>query len=141
MKKLKVEKMNIIALISAIGAALTAKLACPICWPAYAALASALGLGFLINTKNLLIISIIFLLVAIGVLYGQCRKRKNFRPFWIGLVGASFILVGKFVLDNLIVLYGGAILLIFACIHNILDSWLKREEKVCMDCDNKIKRR
>ena len=88
MKKLNVEKMNLVALVSAIGAALTPKLVCPVCWPAYVALASALGLGFLINTKNLLIISIVFLLIALIALYSQCKKRKDFKPFWLGLAGA-----------------------------------------------------
>ena len=131
--------MNLVALVSAIGAALTPKLVCPVCWPAYVALASALGLGFLINTKNLLIISIVFLLIALIALYSQCKKRKDFKPFWLGLAGALLILVGRFVLGNLIILYSGAVLLVFACIHNVFDFWLKRKKKDCMSCESEIK--
>lgn len=36
-----------------IGVSLLPKLICPLCWPAYAGLLSALGLSFLINARNL----------------------------------------------------------------------------------------
>src|SRR5215831_11945154 len=45
------------AVLPGIGVALMPKLICPLCWPAYAGLLSAVGLGFLINSRNLLIVT------------------------------------------------------------------------------------
>lgn len=41
-----------------IGVSLLPKLICPLCWPAYAGLLSALGLSFLINARNLVSITV-----------------------------------------------------------------------------------
>ena len=43
------------AVIPGIGVSLMPKLICPLCWPAYAGLLSAVGLGFLIDARNLLV--------------------------------------------------------------------------------------
>jgi len=40
--------------IPGVGVSLLPKLACPLCWPAYAGLLTSLGLGFLISAKYLL---------------------------------------------------------------------------------------
>ena len=55
------------AVLPGIGIALMPKLICPLCWPAYAGLLSAAGLGFLINSTNLLIVTASFLIVAASV--------------------------------------------------------------------------
>jgi len=49
-----------------IGVSLLPTLACPLCWPAYAGLLSSLGLGFLISTKYLFPLTVVFLAVALG---------------------------------------------------------------------------
>jgi hypothetical protein len=41
-----------VAMLPGIGVSLLPKLICPMCWPAYAGIVSALGLGFLISTTD-----------------------------------------------------------------------------------------
>src|SRR5260370_27513328 len=43
-----------------IGVSLLPKLMCPACWPAYAAVLSSVGLGFLISTTYLLPLTALF---------------------------------------------------------------------------------
>ena len=47
-----------------VGVSLLPKLMCPACWPAYAAVLSSVGLGFLISTTYLLPLTVLFLAVA-----------------------------------------------------------------------------
>ena len=55
-----------VAMLPGIGVSLLPKLICPMCWPAYAGIVSALGLGFLISTKYLLPLTFIFLALTTG---------------------------------------------------------------------------
>lgn len=52
----------------AVGVSLLPKFVCPLCSPAYAALLSSLGLGFLVSTTYLLPLTFVFLSLAIGAL-------------------------------------------------------------------------
>jgi hypothetical protein len=81
------------------GVALSAlpKLICPVCWPAYAGLLSAFGLGFLLSTAYLLPLTIAFLVLAVGTLAFTAKKRHGYGPFQLGLIAAIAILLGKFV--------------------------------------------
>src|SRR5206468_8296381 len=54
--------------LPAIGAALVPGLACPACWPGYAAPLSALGLGFIPTAPYLLPLTVAFLVVALVAL-------------------------------------------------------------------------
>ena len=58
-------KQTLIA-IPGVGVSLLPKLACPLCWPAYAGLLSSLGVGFLISTKYLLPLTVGFLSLALA---------------------------------------------------------------------------
>lgn len=87
-----------LATLPGIGVSLLPKLMCPMCWPAYAGLASALGLGFLISAKYLLPLTIAFLAVT-GVALGfRALQHHGYGPLWLGLVTAGIILTGKFYL-------------------------------------------
>jgi hypothetical protein len=74
-------------------------LACPLCWPAYAALLSSLGLGFLISSTYLLPLTGAFLAIALVGL-GLQAKRSGYGPLLLGLVSVALILPGKFVLAS-----------------------------------------
>ena len=45
---------RVVAVLPGVGVSLLPKLTCPMCWPAYAGLLSAVGLGFLISSQYLL---------------------------------------------------------------------------------------
>ncbi len=73
--------------VPGIGIALLPKLACPLCWPAYAGILSSLGLGFLISTAYLLPFTIAFLILTLAVLAFRAKQRWGYGPLGLGLVG------------------------------------------------------
>jgi hypothetical protein len=122
-----------LAVLAGIGVSLLPKLACPLCWPAYTGLVSALGLGFLISGKYLLPLTIVFLAIAAAALGFRGSRRHGCGPFCLGLVAAAMILIGKFYLDAAPAAYAGVGLLIAASIWN---SWPRRAvyQPVCPGC-------
>jgi hypothetical protein len=122
-----------LAVLPSIGVSLLPKLACPLCWPAYTYLVSALGLGFLISSKYLLPLTIAFLALAAVALGFRASRRHGYGPFWLGLVAAAVILTGKFYFDAAPAAYAGVGLLISASVWN---SWPRRAvyQPVCSAC-------
>ena len=110
-------KQNLVALPS-IGVSLLPKLACPLCWPAYAGLLSSVGLGFLVSTKYLLPVTIGFLVLALGALAFRAKNRHGYGPFVLGLVATVGVLVGKFEWESNPALYGAVGLLVVASLWN-----------------------
>ena len=66
-----------LAALPGIGVSLLPKLMCPACWPAYAGLVSALGLGFLISTQYLLPLTVVFLALTAWVLGYRASRRHG----------------------------------------------------------------
>lgn len=112
-------KQTVLAL-PGVGISLLPKLICPACWPAYAGVVSALGLGFLISTQYLLGLTIVFLALTAAGLAFRSSRRHGLGPFSMGLVAAAAILIGKFALESTYMTYSGVFLLIAASIWN---SW------------------
>ena len=108
-----------IAALPSVGVALLPKLTCPVCWPAYTALLSSLGISFVDYTPYLLPTVAIFLAVALSALAYRAKARRGYGPFWIGLLGALGVLAGKFVFEYQLGLYLGAGLLVGASLWNI----------------------
>lgn len=98
----------------AVGAALLPKLTCPLCFPAYAAILSALGIEFLDYTPYLLPLTATFLAVAIGVLALQTRRTGNIVPLAVGSMAAFIVLFAKFGLEIDWLSTGGIIMLVAA---------------------------
>lgn len=107
-----------LAVLPAVSVAMLPNLTCPACWPAYAGLLSSLGLGFLTQTSYLLPITVVFLVVAVGALGFRAANRHGYGPFLIGLVAAVGVVLGKFLFDSDVVMYGGIALLIGASMWN-----------------------
>lgn len=120
--------------LPAVGVAFVPKLVCPACWPAYAALVSAAGLPFLLETRFLLPITLVALTLVVGLLMFRVRVRRGYGPATLGLVSASMIMVSKFVFSNTPAAYVGASLLFIACVWN---SWPRRKPagSVCPACE------
>lgn len=125
-------KQSLIA-VPGVGASLLPKLACPLCWPAYAGLLSSLGLGFLVSAQYLLAITIAFLVLALGALAFRARHRHGYGPFVIGLVAAATVLMAKFRWESSPVLYGAVALLVIASLWN---AWPHRITKAAY-CETK----
>lgn len=109
------------------------KVACPACWPAYAGFFSSLGLGFLVETRFLLPLMIVFLAVALGALAFRARDRRGFAPFWLGVCGSVVILVGRFVFGSDVAMYVGIGLLVVSSLWNACPV---RRPTGCGSCQN-----
>lgn len=119
-------------IIPAVGVAMLPKLACPVCWPAYAGLLSSIGLGFLTQAAYLLPLTAAFLVVAVAALAIRAGNRRGYGPFIVGLLAAVTVIVGKFVVEFHPAMYGGIALLIGASIWN---TWPKRKSVLsCSAC-------
>lgn len=111
-----------LAVLPGVGAALLPRLACPSCWPAYAALLGVVGLEFIDYTPFLFPLTILFLILAIGSLRSR-GGRRGYRPFTLGLFGSILLILGKFILPSGWAMYGGILLLMSASLWN---AWLQR---------------
>jgi hypothetical protein len=114
-----------------IGVSLLPKLMCPACWPAYAGIVSAVGLSFLISAKYLLPLTVVFLAITTVALGFRASRRHGYTPFWLGLLAAAVILIGKFYFDAEQATYAGVGLLVAASIWN---SWPRRPASVPSCC-------
>lgn len=100
--------------LPAFGVALLPKLTCPACWPAYAALLSALGVGFVDYTPA--VVPATFGFVALSLVFLGRNSSGNYGPLVIGAVAGLAILAGKFMYDFDTALYGGIGLLAAASV-------------------------
>lgn len=98
----------------AVGTAFLPKLTCPLCFPAYAAILSALGIEFLDYTPYLLPLTAFFLAVAIAVLASQTRRTGNIIPLVLGIIASLSVLFAKFGLESDWLTSGGIIMLVIA---------------------------
>ncbi len=130
-KKLAGGRMPALAMLPAVGGALLPKLTCAACWPAYAALLSALGVEFVDYTPYLLPITVVALGVALFGLGWRAHARRGYAPLLIGVIASIVILVGKFGLDSDVAAYLGAATLIGATVWNL---WPRRERAGCGAC-------
>jgi mercuric ion transport protein len=104
----------LVASFPAIGTPLLPKLTCPLCWPAYTAVLSALGLGFVDYTPYLLPATLAFLAIAVGSLAIGARRTGRLRPLVLGLTSSGVVLAGKFAVDSAWVTDAGIALLMGA---------------------------
>jgi hypothetical protein len=106
--------------VPGVGMSMLPKVICPVCSPAYAAVLSSLGLGFLVSTTYLLPVTVAFLAVAVGALAFRASSRRGLRPFGIGVIAASGVVAGKFWLDSVTITYLGVGLLVVASVWNVI---------------------
>jgi hypothetical protein len=105
-------------------------LACAACWPAYAALLSSLGVGFLANAQYLLPVTIAALGTALTALAWTSRRDR--RPLLIGAIGAALVLVGKSSLQSNLANFIGAGLLVAASLWSM--SFRRGAAAECPSC-------
>ena len=122
-------RIQLASLLPAVGAALLPKLTCPACWPAYAALLSALGVGFIDYTPYLLPLTLVFLVVTLAIL--AWRPRRGYVPLALGLFASAVMLIGKFFFDSDLATYAGVALLVGASTWN---AWPTQAKAVCVNC-------
>jgi hypothetical protein len=79
-----------------------------------------LGLGFLIQTTYLLPLSVASLTLALAALGFRVKRRRGYGPLAVGILAAVAFVLGKFVLDSNVAVYGGLAGLIGASLWNSL---------------------
>jgi len=104
--------------VPGVAVSLLPKLACPLCWPAYAGLLSSIGLGFLISARYLLPITAGFLALAVITLAFRAHRRHGYGPFMLGLLAAAGVLAGKFWWEPNPAMYAAVGLLVIASAWN-----------------------
>ena len=112
-------KQGLVAL-PGVGVSLLPKLMCPACWPAYAAVLTSVGLGFLISTTYLLPLTVLFLALAAGSIGFRASRGRGLWPFGMAVAAGAVILGGKFYLESNPITYAGIGFLIGASVWN---SW------------------
>lgn len=125
------------AVLPGVGASLLPKLTCPLCWPAYAGLLTALGLGFLMSERYLFGVTTVFLMVSVGALAFRQRERRGVAPAALGVAGAAVVLLGKFRFESMPAMYAGLSVLIAASLWN---SWPRKSAELVQLSVN-VKRR
>ena len=120
------------AALPGVGVALLPKVVCPFCWPAYAAILSALGLSFLMERTYLLPLTFGALTLVLGVLAWGARRSGRWWPLGIGTAGAALVLAFKFLWDVPAVTYAGAALLFAACVLHTLRP--RTKVRACPSC-------
>lgn len=120
-----------LAVLPSIGVALLPKVVCPACWPAYAGVLGALGLGFLMETAYLLPLTTAFLVVALGALAFRAKRRRGFGPLFAGIAASTVLMIGKFVFDSDLAMYAGVAGLVAASIWN---TWPRRRTLAATCC-------
>jgi len=78
------------------------------------------GLGFLMQTEFLLPLTVATLVLAVAALGFRAKRRRGYGPLAVGVVGGGVLILGKFVLDSNLAVYGGLMGLIVASLWN---SW------------------
>ena len=109
------------------AAALTALPLCPACYPAYAGILSALGLGALMDTTIQTLLSLLFLSVALGALLYKARSRRGYGPFALGAAASAILGFSKFLMGADLITYAAVGVLVLAGLWNV---W-PRADAVC----------
>ncbi|SRR6266852_531017 len=120
-----------------VGVSILPKLACPACWPAYAALLSSVGLGFLISTVYLLPMTVALLSLALAAIAFRAKLRNGYGPFLLGLVAATAVLLSKFVWESKPTMYSAFGLLVVASLWNAWPRHAPSEVAMCPGCERK----
>ena len=110
--------------------ALISKLTCPLCWPLYAGILSAMGVNFVDYMPYLFPFMLLLLGITIFALVFRAEQRRGYKPFYLGSIAVIMMLLGKFVFDYELLFCIGSVLLFTATIWNI---WPKRNRN-CQSC-------
>lgn len=110
---------------------LLACVACAGCWPAYAMVLGALGLGALMDRAWLLPLACVALAAGVAGLAFRARRRRGLGPAAVGTIAAVVVLSGKFALESDALTYVGVALLSGASVWN---AWPRASAPACGSC-------
>jgi len=96
---------------------------CPGCVAAYAGVASAVGLGFLLTERVLAPLIAVFLAINVLGLAWSTRGHRRTGPLALTAVASAAVVSGRFLWGAETLVYSGASLLVAASLWNL---WVKR---------------
>jgi len=111
-------RWGMLAVLPGLGAALVPIGVCPACWPVYAGVLSAVGLGFMLETAYLLPVTSLLLLVAVFALGFRASTRHGHGPLVMGVIASGLIVTGKFAYASDTAMYLGVAMLTAAAVWN-----------------------
>ncbi len=123
-----------LAAAPAVGIALLPNVLCPACWPAYAALLSTLGLGFLLQSRYLLPLTVALVVVATLAIGFRARMRRGYTPAIAAALAGLSLVLAKFVIDSTAATYAATAVFAAAAVWN---AWPARPIATCSACDVK----
>lgn len=135
---LKRKTQSTIGIISSSGAsvlALIPAISCPLCWPAYTALLSALGVGFFNYSPYLISILIALIGFVSFFMWRDYRSHNRILPFFLALIGGTLVIIAKIIYPNDTLIYTGIASLIIASIVNIFYV-KKMNKKLLQQCES-----
>ncbi len=123
-------KLTFVDKIGSMGMLLTA-LACPVCWPLFAGLGSALGLGVLAPWEGIMMDYVFppFVVVALVGTLLSYRNHRKLMPTILGVGSALLVLYGFYVGWQLMLMYIGIFGLLISTVLSFLAN--KRQAKIC----------
>ncbi|MDP6442641.1 MAG: hypothetical protein QGG36_16910 [Pirellulaceae bacterium] len=124
---------SFLSVLLAVAIALLPRLACPCQMPAYVGLLGSMGLAFLTKTVYLFPLTATCLTFAVGGLVVGANRRQGLPPFFVGAVGATALLIGKFVFGWNPAIYVGVALMLAASLWNSWPSEKRRKLKFTPD--------
>jgi len=125
---------NAITALPVVGAAALPKLTCPVCWPAYTALLSSMGVGFINYTPYLFPLTASLLVLSLAALGWRAQRRRGYGPLAVGLAASALLLVGRFAFDSDAAMYAGIAILVATSVWN---AWPRAQRAAgnCPACD------
>lgn len=109
---------RLLSVLPGVGAALLPTVTCPACWPAYAGVLSALGLGAVMNGPYYFAVIAGLLTLSLFALAYRARSRRGYIPFLCGGLATALILGNKYWSGPALFNFGGAGLLIMSSVWN-----------------------
>ena len=122
------------SILPVIGVAFIPKLFCPACWPAYAGLLTAFGIGFIDYTPYLLPLTLVFVVIALAALLYKAKQRHGYFPFYLGIISSVVLVIGKFYFESDFSMYTGLGLLVLASIWNTWPVKSHNSDIICSAC-------
>lgn len=123
--------------LPATGAALIPVGLCPACWPAYLGFLGSLGAGVVVESHNLLALTVLLLGVSLASLGYRARRRRGYGPLVLGAAAMGLILAAKFFVPSETGVFVGIFTLVAASVWN---AWPRRPpagtRAACPRCKN-----
>lgn len=101
---------------------------CPLCIPALGAFLASVGLGFALKLEVLKGLLVFFLMAALLSLVWSIKIHRNWKIFFLGLMGAVLIYAGRHLWFNVMLTWTGAAMLIGA------SCWNLAAKSKCREC-------